>query len=134
MSDLAETTRSAQRYAEAWSSQDPESVAAFFAANGSLSVNDGPPAVGRTAIAEVARGFIRDLPDIVVMMDRMEQSSIGHSRARTPVPEERENEFASADTNFGGSIMTGSSQNRKGASTARSTNARSSLASTVSCR
>ena len=35
------------RYAKAWCSQDPESVAAFYAEDGSLSVNDGPPAVGR---------------------------------------------------------------------------------------
>ena len=77
MSDLAETTRFAQRYAKAWCSQNPESVAAFFAANGSLCVNDGPPAVGRAAIAEVARGFMRDLPDIVVMMDKVTRDSDG---------------------------------------------------------
>ena len=71
MSDLAETTNFGQRYAQAWCSQNPESVAAFFAANGSLGVNDGPPARGRTAIAEVARGFMRELPDIVVMMDKV---------------------------------------------------------------
>ena len=52
MNDLAELTDFAKRYAEAWCSQNPESVAAFFAENGSLSVNDGPPAVGRAAIAE----------------------------------------------------------------------------------
>ena len=68
MNDLAEITR-LRRYAEAWCSQNPESVAAFFAENGSLSVNDGPPAVGRAAIAEVARGFMRDLPDMIVTMD-----------------------------------------------------------------
>jgi hypothetical protein len=45
----------AKRYAEALCSHNPESVAAFFAENGSLSVNDGPPAVGRAAIAEEAR-------------------------------------------------------------------------------
>ena len=77
MSDLAETTRFAQRYAQAWCSQNPESVAAFFAANGSLRVNDGPPAVGRAAIAEMARGFMRDLPDIVVMMDKVTRDSDG---------------------------------------------------------
>ena len=77
MSDLAETTRFAQRYAEAWCSQNPESVAAFFAANGSLSINDGPPAVGRVAIAEVARGFMRDLPDIVVLMDKVTRDTDG---------------------------------------------------------
>ena len=77
MSDLAETTRFGQRYAKAWCSQNPENVAAFFAANGSLCVNDGPPALGRAAIAEVARGFMRDLPDIVVMMDKVTRDSDG---------------------------------------------------------
>ena len=77
MNDLAELTKFAQRYAEAWCSQNPESVAAFFAKNGSLSVNDGPPAVGRAAIAEVARGFMRDLPDMVVTMDKVTRDSDG---------------------------------------------------------
>jgi predicted ester cyclase len=62
-------TEFAKRYAQAWCSQKPEAVAAFFAENGSLSVNDGPPAVGRAAIAEVARRFMRDLPDIIVTMN-----------------------------------------------------------------
>ena len=52
-------------------------MAAFFAENGSLSVNDGRPAVGRAGIAEVARGFMRDLPDIVVMMDKVTRDSDG---------------------------------------------------------
>jgi SnoaL-like protein len=72
MNDLAQVTTFAKRYAEAWCSQDPESVAAFYAQNGSLSVNDGPPAVGRAAIAEVARGFMRDFPDMVVTCDKLE--------------------------------------------------------------
>ena len=71
MNDLAKITTFAKRYAEAWRSLNPESVAAFFAENGSLRVNDGSPAVGRAAIAEVARGFMRDLPDIIVTMDDM---------------------------------------------------------------
>jgi uncharacterized protein (TIGR02246 family) len=66
---LAKVTTFAKRYAEAWCSQNPESVATFFAENGSLKVNDGPPAVGREAITEVARGFMRDLPDMIVTMD-----------------------------------------------------------------
>jgi steroid delta-isomerase-like uncharacterized protein len=69
MSNLAEITELAQRYAEAWCSENPESVAAFFAENGSLTVNDGPPAVGRAAIAEVAREFMRTFPDMVVRTD-----------------------------------------------------------------
>src|SRR2546426_6131119 len=77
MNDPAELTKFAKRYAEAWCSQNPESVAAFYAENGSLSVNDGPPAVGRAAIAEVARGFMHDLPDMVVTMDDVTRDSDG---------------------------------------------------------
>src|SRR5213082_3088901 len=66
---MGDLTDFAQRYAEAWCSQNPESVAAFFAENGSLRVNDGPPAAGRAAIAEVAQVFMRDLPDMIVTMD-----------------------------------------------------------------
>jgi nuclear transport factor 2 (NTF2) superfamily protein len=57
------------QYAQAWSSQNPESVAAFFAEGGSLRVNDDAPAVGREAIAEVARGFMTAFPDTEVIMD-----------------------------------------------------------------
>jgi hypothetical protein len=57
------------RYAAAWSSRNPASVATFFSADGSLQVNDDPPAVGREAIAEVARGFMTALPDMRVLMD-----------------------------------------------------------------
>jgi predicted ester cyclase len=65
-------TKFAKRYAEAWCSQKPESVAAFFAENGSLSVNNGPPAFGRVAIAEIARGFMRDFPNMIVTFDKLE--------------------------------------------------------------
>jgi predicted ester cyclase len=75
MNDLGELTKFATRYAEAWCSQKPESVAAFFAENGSLGVNDGPPAVGRAAIAQIARGFMRDFPDMVVTFDKLEPQS-----------------------------------------------------------
>src|SRR5436305_7610483 len=67
--DMSELNDFAKRYAKAWCSQNPESVAAFFAENGSLSVNDGPPAVGRAAIAEEARGFMRTFTNMVVTMD-----------------------------------------------------------------
>ena len=66
---MTELKEFATRYAKAWCSQNPESVAAFFAENGSLSINNGPPAVGRAAIAEEARGFMRTFPDMVVAMD-----------------------------------------------------------------
>ena len=44
MNNLDELVTFEKRYAEAWCSQNSESVAAFFAESGSLSVNDGPPA------------------------------------------------------------------------------------------
>ena len=72
MHDLAKITTFAKRCAEAWCSQNPERVAAFFAESGSLSVNDGSPAVGRAAIAEIARGFMRDFPDMIVIFDKLE--------------------------------------------------------------
>ena len=62
----------ARRYAEAWCSHVPESVAAFFADNGSLSVNDGQAAIGRKAIAEIAQGFVRGFPDMIVTFDKLE--------------------------------------------------------------
>jgi uncharacterized protein (TIGR02246 family) len=65
-------TKFAERYAEAWCSHDPDKVAAFFAENGSLSVNGGPAAVGRAAIAQVALGFMRDFPDMTVRFDKLE--------------------------------------------------------------
>ena len=77
MNDLAKLTMFAKRYAEAWCSQTPKNVAAFFAENGSLTVNDGPLAVGRAAIAEVAQGFMRDLPDMIVTMDDVTHESDG---------------------------------------------------------
>jgi hypothetical protein len=56
------------RYAAAWSSQNPVSLASFYTENGSLTVNGGAPSVGRTAIAETARGFMTAFPDMVVKM------------------------------------------------------------------
>jgi catechol 2,3-dioxygenase-like lactoylglutathione lyase family enzyme len=41
----------------------------MYAPNGSLKVNNAPPAVGRPAITEVARGFMTAFPDMVVTMD-----------------------------------------------------------------
>ena len=77
MNDPAELTKFAKRYAEAWCGQNPESVAAFFAENGSLSVNDGSPAVGRAAIAKEAEAFMTTFPDMIVTMDNVSRDSDG---------------------------------------------------------
>ena len=74
---LDELTRFAQRYAKAWCSQNPESVAAFFAERGSISINNGPPAVGRAAIAKEAQAFTTTFPDMVVTMDKVAHNEEG---------------------------------------------------------
>jgi steroid delta-isomerase-like uncharacterized protein len=66
---LPELRDFAARYTAAWCSQDPESVAAFFSPDGSLRVNDDPPAIGRAAITIVAKSFMTAFPDLKVEMD-----------------------------------------------------------------
>ncbi len=67
--DASTLTAFASKYTAAWCSQEPSQVAWFFAANGSLTINAGPPSVGREAIAAAARGFMTAFPDLVVQMD-----------------------------------------------------------------
>ena len=67
-----ELEKFAERYANAWCSQKPENIAAFFAERGSLSVNNGPPAVGRVAISKEAQAFMTTFPDMVVTLDKLE--------------------------------------------------------------
>jgi uncharacterized protein (TIGR02246 family) len=67
----SDLTDFATRYAAAWSSQDPARFALFYAENGTLSVNDGAPSVGRAAITETARGFMTAFPDMVVKLDSL---------------------------------------------------------------
>jgi hypothetical protein len=62
-----ELNQFAARYAKAWCSDNPESVAAFFAEDASLTVNDGPP----TPPLQVARGFMRDFPGMTVTFDKL---------------------------------------------------------------
>jgi predicted ester cyclase len=67
-----ELIKFAAGYAKAWCSQNPESVAVFFAERGSLSINNGPPAVGRDAIAKEAEAFMTTFPDMIVTFDKLE--------------------------------------------------------------
>ena len=61
----------ANAYAAAWCSQEAARVASFFDELGSLSVNEGAPAVGRSAIAAVAPGFMTAFPDMQVFCDAL---------------------------------------------------------------
>jgi hypothetical protein len=64
----AQLRRLAKRYADAWCSHDLESVVAFYAPTAWISVNDRAPA----PIGEVARSFMRDFPDMVITLDKLE--------------------------------------------------------------
>ena len=59
----------AERYTAAWCSQNAAAVAAFFAPNGSLTINDGLPSVGRAAVTAAAQDFMTAFPDLRVIMD-----------------------------------------------------------------
>lgn len=67
----------ARDYTQAWSSQTPGNVAAHFAEDGSLKVNNGTPAVGRIAIAKVAESFMTAFPDMVLTMDSLPTTEKG---------------------------------------------------------
>jgi hypothetical protein len=68
MNDV-QLTDFAKRYAAAWSSQSPDSLAGFYAEDGSLTVNNGTPSVGRAAVRATAHGFMGAFPDMHVRMN-----------------------------------------------------------------
>ena len=70
-----ELTDFGSRYAAAWSSQNPVSLASFYNENGSLTVNGSAPSVGRTAITETVRGFMTAFPNMVVKMDQVRKEN-----------------------------------------------------------
>jgi uncharacterized protein (TIGR02246 family) len=67
--DLDQLRTFAERYTAAWCSMDPRRVAAHYAPDGWLAINDGPASVGRDAITETARSFYVALPDMQVYMN-----------------------------------------------------------------
>ncbi|HET9530762.1 MAG TPA: nuclear transport factor 2 family protein [Blastocatellia bacterium] len=68
---LARLHSFAEAYTAAWCSQDAARVASFYAEDGSLSVNNASPAVGRAAITEVAQAFMTAFPDMQVFLDEL---------------------------------------------------------------
>ena len=61
----------ATRYTAAWCSQNAANVASFFAADGSLKINEAKPSVGGAAITEAAQSFMTAFPDLRVAMDQL---------------------------------------------------------------
>lgn len=72
MSDSSALLDFATRYTAAWCSHDAARVAGFYAESGSLSINDGAPAVGRKAVEAAAQSFMTAYPDLIVKLDRLE--------------------------------------------------------------
>jgi SnoaL-like domain len=123
----------ARRYAEAWCSQDPASVAEHYAPDGSLTINGGSPSVGRGAITKAARSFMTAFPDMQVQMDDLptrEAASSFTGPWSEPIPGRAEQEiaFGSQVSRSGRSVGAGSSPRRKATTISRSTIARSSAA------
>jgi ketosteroid isomerase-like protein len=58
-------------YTAAWNSKDPDKMASFYAEDGSLTVNNGTPAVGRKQLAETAKSYMEAFPDMVLTMDSL---------------------------------------------------------------
>src|ERR1700758_2589592 len=69
--DPAQLREFAARYTAAWCSQDAASVAACYAADGSLCINGGAPARGRSAITAEVQSFMTAFPDLQVTMDEV---------------------------------------------------------------
>jgi ketosteroid isomerase-like protein len=61
----------AMRASAAWSSQDPEGVAACYEETASLTINNGAPATGRAELAATAAGYMAAFPDLQVTLDHL---------------------------------------------------------------
>ena len=72
MSEASRLPDFATRYTAAWCSHNPAAVASFYSESGSLTINDGTPAVGRKAVQDAAQSFMTAYPDLVVKFDSLE--------------------------------------------------------------
>ena len=61
----------ASRAATAWSSQDPEGVAACYEETASLTINNRTPAIGRPALVAAAKSYMETSPDLAVSLDHL---------------------------------------------------------------
>jgi uncharacterized protein (TIGR02246 family) len=59
------------RASKAWSSQDPEGVAACYEDTATLTINGGMPSTGRKQLAATAAGYMQAFPDLRVSVDQM---------------------------------------------------------------
>jgi uncharacterized protein (TIGR02246 family) len=113
-----------RRYTEAWCSHDPDAVASFYAPDGKITINDGEPSIGRSQVAEMARGFYDSFPDLILRMDSIRTSGTycvyqWTLEGTNPALMERATGLFSVAGNIGACPMTGWFQNQKGILTPR---------------
>ena len=70
-SDYDKMVAFGKNYTEAWNSKEPAKMASFYAVDGSLTVNNGTPAIGRQQLAETAQSYMEAFPDMVLTMDSL---------------------------------------------------------------
>ncbi len=56
-------------YTAAWNSGSALAVAGYYAADGQIVINRGPPWLGRAGVAAMAQGFYADVPDLQLSCD-----------------------------------------------------------------
>lgn len=66
--------RMAQAYTKAWNSKSAAAVAAFYAEDGEIVINQGEPWSGRARVQEMADGFFADVPDLTLTCDDVRTS------------------------------------------------------------
>ncbi len=59
------------RASTAWSSQDPEGMAACYEDTASLTINGGAPSTGRVELAATAASYMEAFPDLRVSVDQV---------------------------------------------------------------
>lgn len=70
-SDYEKMVEFGEKYTVAWNSKKPEIMASFYAEDGTLTVNNGTPAVGRKQLAETAKSYMEAFPDMKLIMDSL---------------------------------------------------------------
>ena len=70
-------TNFGKRYAEAWSSKNPNDLADFYTSDGILLDGNGKYAKGKDSIALISKMFHDEIPDIIVSLDSMVNGSKG---------------------------------------------------------
>ena len=68
-SDYEKMLEFGENYTAAWNSKNPKKMASFYAEDGTLTVNNGTPAIGREQLAVTARSYMEAFPDMVVSLD-----------------------------------------------------------------